>query len=123
MVEGRCPVWLGPDLTWTTSKVGAVVAHDRATASVPSLTSRQFLFDSQLSRSAKDKVSPDVVRDAARTKIQKLEKALEVMGDAVGPAVDVLKSELDKARQAAEVPPQSVQIAATQDCTNARSND
>ena len=38
VVEGRCPVWSGPDLTWTTSEVGAVVAHDRATASVPSLT-------------------------------------------------------------------------------------
>ena len=110
VVEGRCPVWLGPDLTWTTSKVGTMVAHDRATASVPPVSVRQ-----PIARSAKDKVSPDVVRDAASTKIQKLEKSLEVMGDAVGPAVDVLKSELDKARQAAKVPPLSVQIAATQD--------
>ena len=38
VVEGRCPVWLGPDLARITSKVGAVVAHDCATASVPSLT-------------------------------------------------------------------------------------
>ena len=57
----------------------------------------------------------DAFRDAARTKIQKLEKALEVMGDVVGPAVDALKAELDKARQAAKVPPLWIQIALTQD--------
>ena len=68
-----------------------------------------------IARSAKEKVSPDVLRDAARAHLQKLEKALEVMGDAVGPAVDALKAELHKARQAAKVPPLSIQIAATQD--------
>ena len=39
------------------------------------------------------------------------------MEDAVGPVVDVLKSELDKARQAVKLSPLSVQIAATQDFT------
>ena len=53
-----------------------------------------------------------MLRDAARTK---LEKALEVMGDAVGAVVVALKAELDKAMQAAKVPPLSIQIAATQD--------
>ena len=65
--------------------------------------------------SAKDKVNPDVARDAARNKISKLEKALEVLSDSTGPAVDALKSELEKARQAAKVPPLNVQISSTQD--------
>ena len=30
VVEGRCPVWLGPDLTWTTSKVGTLMFDRRA---------------------------------------------------------------------------------------------
>ena len=77
VVEGRCPVWLGPDLAWTTSKVGAVVAHDRATASVPSLTEAASFCST-----ANCQICPDVVRGAARTKIQKLGKALEVMEDA-----------------------------------------
>ena len=63
--------------------------------------------------SAKDKVNPDAARDAARNKVSKLEKALEVLGDSTGPAVDALKSELEKARQA--VPPLNVQISSTQD--------
>ena len=66
-------------------------------------------------RSAKEKVNPDVARCAALTQLQKLEKALEVMGDAEGPAVDALKLELDKARRAAKVAPLSVQIPATQE--------
>ena len=82
-----------------------MVAHDRATASVPSLTEAASFCST----------ANQIVRDAARTKIQKCEKAFEVMGHAVGPAVDVLKSELDKARQAKKVPPVSVQIAVTQD--------
>ena len=65
--------------------------------------------------SAKDKVNPDVVRDAARNQISKLEKALEVLSDSTGPAVDALKSELEKARQAAKVPPLNVQVSSTQD--------
>ena len=56
-------------------------------------------------KSAKDKVSPDAAREAARNKIFKLERALEVMSDSSGPSVDALKSELEKARQAAKAPP------------------
>ena len=113
LVEGRCPFWMGPDFARATSQVGAVVTCDRAPTPVFSITEATSF--QPIARSAKEKVSPDVLRDAARTKIQKLEKALEVMGDAVGPAVDALKAELDKARQAAKVPPLSIQIAATQD--------
>ena len=41
--------------------------------------------------------------------VMKLEKALEVMGDADGPAVECLKGELEKARNAAKRrPPRSV---------------
>ena len=35
-----------------------------------------------------------------------------MLGDATGPAGDALKSELNKARQAAEAPPSKVQIVA-----------
>ena len=48
-------------------------------------------------------------------KIFKLENTLEVLSDSTGPAVDVLKSELEKARQAAKAPPFNVQISSTQD--------
>ena len=66
-------------------------------------------------KSAKDKVSPDAAREAARNKILKLERALEVLSDSSGPSVDALKSELEKARQAAKAPPLKVQITSTQD--------
>ena len=48
-------------------------------------------------KSAKDKISPDAAREAARNKILKLERALEVLSDSSGPSVDALKSELEKA--------------------------
>ena len=89
LVEGRCPFWVqilrGPrpkSEQWS-----------RVTVRPP-----QFPCDSQLPI-CEGEGQPDVLRDAARTKIQKLEKALEVMGDIVGPAVDALKAELDKARR------------------------
>ena len=66
-------------------------------------------------KSAKDKVNPEAARDAPRNKIFKLEKALEVLSDSTRPAVDALKSELEKARQAAKVPPLNVQISSTQE--------
>ena len=62
-------------------------------------------------KSDKDKVNPDAARDAARNKIPKLEKALEVLSDSNGPPVDALKSELEKARQAAKVPPSERRLA------------
>ena len=62
--------------------------------------------------STKDMFNPDVDQDAARKYVDKLEKTLEVLGDATGPAGDALKSELNKARQAAEAPPSKVQIVA-----------
>ena len=48
---------------------------------------------------------------SARESSQKLEKALEVMSDVEGPAVDALRAELKKAQGAAAVPALNVQIA------------
>ena len=102
VVEGRCPVWLGSYVDHVQSRnSGRACPCHRI--SPQSHRGRQFLFDSRLPGLRRTRSAPTSF-DAARTKIQKLEKALEVMGDAVGRAVDVLKSELDKARQAAKVP-------------------
>ena len=38
-----------------------------------------------------------------------------MLSDSIGPAVDALKSELEKARPAAKVPPMNVQISSTQE--------
>ena len=48
-------------------------------------------------------VNPDNSREAARLKVVKLEKALEVMGDSQGPAVECMKLELEKARNGENV--------------------
>ena len=61
------------------------------------------------------RVSPDGNREAARLKVVKIQQALAVMGDTDGEAVECLKAELEKARQAAKVPPLNVQISSTQD--------
>ena len=44
-------------------------------------------------------------REKAQSTVTRLEKALEAMGDVQGPAVEVLKSELTKARAASKQPP------------------
>ena len=55
-------------------------------------------------------VSPDIARAVAQEKARKLEKALEVMTDVEGPAVDALRAELKKVQGAAAVPVLDVQI-------------
>ena len=57
---------------------------------------------------------PHAAREAARNKICTLETVLEV-SDSIGPSVDAVKSELEKARNAAKAPPLKVQITSTQD--------
>ena len=47
----------------------------------------------------KDEVNPDAAPEAARNKILKLEKGLEVLRVHTGPSVDALKSELDKGKR------------------------
>ena len=49
------------------------------------------------------RVSPDIARAAAQEKARKLEKALEVMTDVEGPAVDAFRAELKKVQDAAAV--------------------
>ena len=56
------------------------------------------------------RVSPDTARAAAQEKVRKLEKALEVMADVEGPAVDALRAELKKVQSAAMVPALDVQM-------------
>ena len=55
-------------------------------------------------------VNPDSSREAARLKVVKLEKALEVMGDSEGAAVECMKLELEKARNAETRRPINVQV-------------
>ena len=56
------------------------------------------------------RVSPDAARATAQEKARKLEKALEVMSDVDGPAVEALRAELKKVQNAASVPTVDVQI-------------
>ena len=54
-------------------------------------------------------VSPEVARQTALSKVQKSEQALHLMSDCPGPAADVLKQELGKARAASKKPPIDVE--------------
>ena len=55
-------------------------------------------------------MSPEAAREKAQSSVARLEKALEAMGDVVGPAVEVLKAELIKSRTAAKQPAVDVEI-------------
>ena len=50
------------------------------------------------------RINPDAAREMAQCTVVRLEKALEAMGDVKGPAVEVLKSELTKAKPASKQP-------------------
>ena len=50
----------------------------------------------------KPRMSPDASHEKAQSSVARLEIALEAMGDVKGPAVEVLKAELIKAREAAK---------------------
>ena len=66
-----------------------------------------------LARPATDlsqRLSPDTARAVAQEKARKLQRVLEVMSDAEGPAVDAIRAELKKAQSAAAVPAVDVQI-------------
>ena len=56
------------------------------------------------------RVNPEVARETALSKVQKLEQALHLMSDCPGPAADVLKQELGKARAASKKPPIDVEV-------------
>ena len=55
-------------------------------------------------------MNPDTVREMAQCTVVRLERALEAMGDVQGPAVEVLKTELTKAKSASKQPPLDVEI-------------
>ena len=124
VVEGRCAIRMGPDGSGPRPKSEpwprrvTMPKHQPLVAQKSPVSRPAQVF----ARSAKENVNPDVARCAALTQVQKLEKALEIMGDAEGPAVEALKLELDKARRAAKVLPLSVQITATQGSSNVRRN-
>ena len=54
------------------------------------------------------RINPDVAREMAHTKVSRLEKALEAMGDLQGPVVEALKADLEKAKAASKK--QSVEV-------------
>ena len=56
------------------------------------------------------RINPDAAREMAQSIVVRLGKALEAMGDVQGPALEVLKSELTKARAASKQPPLDVEI-------------
>ena len=64
----------------------------------------------QSNRVQPTRVNPDASRELARAKIAKLEKALEVMGECKGPAIEALKAELERTRDSAKRPPINVEV-------------
>ena len=114
MVEGRCACRVGSNCAWTQAAFRAV-ASSRFCKVTSAESTGTSATTTVTCKSPKDKVSPDAAREAARNKILKLERALEVLSDSSGPSVDALKSELEKARQAAKARPLKVQITSTQD--------
>ena len=59
------------------------------------------------------RVGPVAAWHLAKTKIAKLERALEVMGGMDGPAIEAIMMELEKARLAFKTPPLNVEIEET----------
>ena len=58
----------------------------------------------------RSRINPNVAREMAHTKVSRLEKALEAMGDLQGPVVEVLKADLAKVRAASKKPSVEVEI-------------
>ena len=56
------------------------------------------------------RASPDTVRQEARERVVKLQRALEVLGDTSGPEVDSLQLALEKATKLSSEPAVEVQI-------------
>ena len=56
------------------------------------------------------RMNPDIAREMAHTKVSRLEKALEAMGDLQGPVVEALKADLEKAKAASKKPSVEVEI-------------
>ena len=59
---------------------------------------------------ASNSMNPDTAREMAQCTVVTFERALEAMGDVQGPAVEVMKTELTKAKSASKQPPLDVEI-------------
>ena len=86
------------------------VALSSTTRSATSEPSAAFRRTRAVQPCSTDTWSPDASGECARAKIAKLEKALEVMGECQGPAVEALKAELERTRDAAKPPPINVEV-------------
>ena len=102
MDSDRCSLWMGPDSSGSQASFSAMAEEiwnsERADSTGPDRTGAIF---SQARATCEPRQQPRSSREA-RLKVTKLEKALEVMGDADGPAVECLKGELEKAQQCGE---------------------
>ena len=56
------------------------------------------------------RLSPEAVVEVSLSKVAKLEKALEVLGDREGPVYEAMQAELKRARSAAQLQPASVRL-------------
>ena len=74
---------------------------------------RQFKGATGNPQGSKTRLSPDAAREIAQSSATRLGKALEAMGDVQGPAVEVLKAELTKARAAQKQPAVEVEVGHT----------
>ena len=60
--------------------------------------------------SQEQRANPDTVRQEARERVAKLQRALEVLGESSGPEVDGLRTALEKARKLSAEPAVEIQI-------------
>ena len=117
MVDSGGPRWVASGHQGAAPEVGEVASEDTSSASEAGTSSSSAWCaegHKVFAKPATDpalRVSPDVARVAAQEKARKIEKALEVMTDVEGPAVDALRAELKKVQGAAAVPALDVQIA------------
>ena len=56
------------------------------------------------------RLSPEAVVEVSLSKVAKLEKALEVLGDTEGPVYEAMQAKLKRARSAAQLQPASVRL-------------
>ena len=56
------------------------------------------------------RLSPEAVVEVSLSKVAKLEKALEVLGDTEGPVYEAMQAELKRAKSAAQLQPASVRL-------------
>ena len=107
--EGRFkpnPLWFEPFRT--NSERPAVRVQDFLSQSIASNV--ESCAQVRSSQVFSTRVNPEFARETAVSKVQKLEQALQLMSDFPGPAVDLLKQELEKARAASQKPPINVEV-------------